>query len=217
MIRFPSLVRGAAVLIACLATHAVAQGSDPLAKLDPTSRFAVEAMIDSARAAGLPWSVLRSRALEGVAKNVDNRRIVSAVRERLAHLRDARAVLGQVGDDELAAAAEVLEGNKVKPEQLLPFRSTQRGRSPLLALTVLGDLVTRGVPRDEALSAITKFWQGGAGDADFMGLFRGVESDILQGLNPGAALQNRIREFPGRAPSNIKPTPPAGEPETPNT
>jgi hypothetical protein len=213
--RFPSLVRSAAVLVVCLATHAAAQGSDPFSKLDPASRFTIEAIIDSARVAGLPAKVLRLRALEGIAKNVDNRKIVAAVRERFAHLKDARAVLGPVDDDELAVAAEVLEA-KVKPEQLLPFRTASRGRSPLLALTVLGDLVTRGVPRDEAMSAITKYWQGGAGDADFMGLFRGVESDILQGLNPGAALQNRVREFPGRAPSSIKPTPPAGEPETPN-
>jgi hypothetical protein len=215
--RFPTLVRGAVALIACLATRASAQVSDPFAKLDPSSRFAVEAMIDSARAAGLPWKVLRSRALEGIQKNADSRKIVAAVRERFIHLRDARAVLGAVDDDERAAAAEVLEGNRVKPEQLVPFRNPPRDRSPLMALTVLGDLVTRGVPRDDALSAITKYWQGGAGDADFMGLFRGVETDILQGLNPGAALQNRIREFPGRAPSSIKPTPPAGEPETPNT
>jgi hypothetical protein len=210
-------MRGAAVLIACLATRAAAQVSDPFVKLDPASRYAVESMIDSARVAGLPWKVLRSRTLEGIQKKVDSRTIANAVRERFIHLRDARAVLGGVDDDELAAAAEVLEGNRVKPEQLVPFRNPPRDRSPLLALTVLGDLVTRGVPREEALSAITKFWQGGAKDDDFMGLFRGVESDILQGLNPGAALQNRIREFPGRAPSGIKPTPPAGEPETPNT
>jgi cytochrome c1 len=215
--RFPSLVRGAALLVGVLATHAAAQASDPLGKLDPTHRFAVESMIDSARAAGLPWKILWSRALEGIAKNVDSRSIVRAVRERFTHLKDASAVLGSVGDDELGAAAELMEGTKIKPEQLLPFRNAIRSRSPLYAFTVLGDLITRGVPRDEALSAIAKYWQGGAGDADFMGLFRGVESDILQGLNPGAALQNRVREFPGRAPSSIKPTPPAGEPETPNS
>jgi hypothetical protein len=205
------------VLIVCSTTHAVAQGSDAFSKLDPNSRFAVESMIDSARVTGLPWQILRGRALEGISKGVDSRKIVSAIRGRLTHLRDARAALGAVGDDELAAAAELLESNKIKPEHLVPFRAGQRGRSPLFALTVLGDFVNRGMPRDEVLSAITRFWQGGASDADFMGLFRGVESDILQGLNPGAALQNRVREFPGRAPTSIKPTPPAGEPETPNT
>jgi len=216
--RYRSLIRGAAGLVACLASQAVAQASDPLSKLDPNSRFAVEAMIDSARVAGLPSRMLWLRAVEGINKGADSRRIVAAVRERFVHLKDARAVLSQATDDELAAAADLLEA-KVKPEALIPFRNPGRGRSPLLALTILGYLVTRGVPRDDALSAISKFWMGGAGDAEFMGLFRGVESDILQGLNPGAALQNRVREFPGRAPSSIKPTttPPAGEPETPNS
>jgi hypothetical protein len=215
--RYPSLIRGAAGLVVFLASQAAAQASDPLSKLDPTSRFAVEAMIDSARVLGLPSKYLWSRAAEGVAKNADSRKIVSAVRERFIHLKDARAVLGQVTDDELTAAADLLEA-KVKPEALIPFRNPSRGRSPLLALTVLGDLVTRGVPREDALSAISRFWMNGAGDAEFMGLFQGVQSDILQGLNPGAALQNRVREFPGRAPANIKPTtPPTGEPETPNS
>ena len=216
MSRFPLVVRSAALFVVCLATHAAAQASDPLGKLDPVNRFTVDAVIDSARAAGLPWAVLRSRALEGLSKGVDNRAVAAAVRRRFTHLKDARAALGQVGDDELAAAAELLEGDKIKPEQLVPFRGAQRSRSPLVAFTVLGDLLTRGVARDEAMSAITRYWQNGAGDADFMGLFRGVESDILQGLNPGAALQNRVREFPGRAPSSIKPTPPTGEQETPN-
>jgi len=215
--RYPSLLRGGAGLIAILASHAAAQATDPLAKLDPTSRFAVESMIDSARVAGLPSKVLWSRAAEGIAKEIDGRQIVKKVRERFTALKDARAVLGHVSDDELDAAAVLLEA-KVKPEALTPFRNSARGRSTLTALTVLGDLVSRGVPRDDALSAISKYWMGGASEADFMGLFRGVESDILQGLNPGAALQNRVREFPGRAPSSIKPTTPlAGEPETPNS
>jgi hypothetical protein len=214
--RYPSLVRSAALLVASLASLAAAQGTDPLARLDANSRFAVEAMIDSARVAGLPSKILWLRAVEGLNKGADSRKVVAAVRERFINLKEARAVLGQSSDDELDAAAVLLEA-KVKPEALVPFRNGARDRSPLAALTVLGDLVSRGVPRDDALSAISRYWLGGARDADFMGLFRGVESDILQGLNPGAALQNRVREFPGRAPQGIKPTPTAGEPETPNS
>jgi hypothetical protein len=100
---------------------------------------------------------------------------------------------------------------KLKPEQLAPFKNPPRGRSLTSAFTVLGDLVTKSIPAEEASSAIFKLWQGGAGDADFMGLFRSVEGDILQGLNPGTALQNRMRETLGS-----KPAPPAGELETPS-
>jgi len=209
--RFSRFLLGGMCGVALCAPGLVAQDPDPFAKLDPNSRFAVEAIIDSAQVAGLPWRNLRSRALEAIAKKVDSRRIVAAVRTRFTTLKEARAALGSVGDGELGAAAAVIEVG-VKPEQLTALRNPPRGRSPLAALTVLGDLITREVPRDEAISAITKLWQEGRTDADFMGLFHGVESDILQGLNPGAALQNRIREFPGRA--GIKPAPPAGEPET---
>ena len=55
--------------------------------------------------------------------------------------------------------------------------------------------------------------QDGAGEAEFTGLFRRVEGDILRGLNPGAALQNWMREYPGRAPPKV--TPP-GSPESPS-
>jgi hypothetical protein len=40
-------------------------------------------------------------------------------------------------------------------------------------------------------------------------LWNAVQTDIIKGLNPGAALQNRIREAPGRPASN-KATPPEG-------
>ena len=201
MTRPASLLRASALALVFGATRAVAQDAvvDPFAKLDPASRYAIELMIDSAKTAGLPDDALRSRALEGIAKKADSKKIVTLVRTRLGHLRDARALLGPVGPDDLKAAAAVLEAG-VKPEQLAPFKNPPPKRSLVAPLTVMGDLVTRGVPKDEASSAIVKLWQGGAEESDFMGLFHGVESDILQGLNPGAALRNRVRDFPGRAP-----------------
>jgi hypothetical protein len=93
-----------------------------------------------------------------------------------------------------------------KPEQLAEFRLRQRGRSDIAALTIWADFIGRGVPRDEAFSAINKLWHDGADDATFNTLFRNVQADILQGLNPGAALQNRIREGPMRGPTGaVKP------------
>jgi hypothetical protein len=208
-------LRYCVVLVGSAAVSLVAQVPDPLFKLDAASRFAVDATVDSAKALGLPWKFLLLRAQEGIAKGVDGRRISTAVKARFASLKDARAVLGNVSDQELNAAAALLEtpGGRVRPEQLAPLKNQPKGRSLVSALTVLGDLVTKGIPGEEASSAIVKLWQGGAGDADFMGLFRNVESDILQGLNPGTALQNRTRESLG--PSGKIP-PSAGEPETPS-
>jgi len=171
---------------------------DPIFKLDPASRNVVDLVMDSAVASGLPARSILSRALEGIAKKVDNRRIVDAVRRRLVSLRAARARLGNVSDDELEAAAAVLEAG-AKPEELDRFRARPQGHTQLEAFTVWADFLTRGVPKDEAFSAINKLWQDGADDATFHSLWNNVQADILQGLSPGTALQNRIRDTPQRA------------------
>jgi len=188
-----------------------AQEPDPLIKLDANSKFAVELILDSAKVEKLPTQPLMSRALEGIAKKADGKKIVDAVRKELGYLRTARSVLGGVPDDELTAAAGVIEVG-AKPAQLAAFRTRHKDRNDLAAFTYWADLITRGVPAEDASSAITKLWQDGADDATFYSLWKSVQSDILQGLNPGAALQNRIRETPGRAPSSK--TPPDGPQES---
>lgn len=190
------LVVGASLLLS--APPAAAQ--DPIFKLDAPSRIVVDLVMDSAMAEHLPNRSILSRALEGIAKKADNRRIVDAVRRRLISLRTARTRLGAVSDDELEAAASVLEAG-AKPEELERFRGRPQGRTELEAFTVWADFLARGVPKDEAFSAINKLWNDGADDATFHSLWNNVQSDILQGLSPGLALQNRIRETPQRAPT----------------
>jgi hypothetical protein len=222
VIRLASIVRSsrhrrlASTLLVGAVTMAAAHTSraqepDPLIKLDPNSKFAVELILDSAKVEKLPTQPLLSRALEGVARKVDGKRIVDAVRKELGYLRTARSVLGGVPDDELTAAAGVVEVG-AKPAQLAVFRTRHKDRNDLAAFTYWADLITRGVPPEDASSAIAKLWQDGADDATFYSLWKSVNSDILQGLNPGAALQNRIRESPGRTPTSK--TPPEGPQET---
>jgi len=191
---------GGASLLLLLLSAPLATAQDPIFKLAPTSRNVVDLVIDSAMAEHLPSRSILSRALEGIAKKADNRRIVDAVRRRLVSLRTARTRLGAVSDDELEAAASVLEAG-AKPEELERFRVRPQGRTELEAFTVWADFLTRGVPKDEAFSAISKLWQDGADDATFHGLWTSVQADILQGLSPGTALQNRIRETPQRSPT----------------
>jgi hypothetical protein len=197
----------AAVALALFsALPAAAQDADPLTKLDPASRYTIETLVDSATTLGLPADYLRSTALQGVALKVDGRRIVDAVRKKFSLLKTAYATLGPVGGEELKAAASVLYAG-AKPAQLIPFKARQKDRNDLDAFVVWADLITRGVPSDEASSAITKLWQDGASDATFNGLWNSVQSDILKGLNPGAALQSRIRETPERS-TGTKVSPP---------
>ena len=222
MIRFAATVRlgrlnflGTSLLVGALIAlcprPGLAQDPDPLLRLDPNSKFAVELLLDSAKAGQLPTHPLLSTALQGINLRIDGKKIVEAVRKELTYLRMARSVLGGVPDDELIAAAAVVQAGG-KPAQLAVFRVRYKGRSDLAAFTYWADLITRGVPSEDASSAITKLWQDGADDATFLSLWKSVQSDILQGLNPGAALQARIREAPGRAPPSK--TPPEGPQET---
>lgn len=211
--KWPFARVGALVLL--VAAPLAAQDPDPLDRLDQTSRFQVESLVDSARTLGVPSKALLSVAYEGISKRADSRRIVRAVREKLDGMLKARNALGpSLSEAEISAAADVLQAG-VPAEQLQRFRSSRPGRPLAYALVVLGDLITRGVPVEEASSTIAQLWQRGAGDADFYGLWRGVEQDILQGQSPGAALQQRAREFPGRAPPGK--LPPNVRPETPSS
>ncbi len=191
-----------------------AQYTDPLqgalAKLDATNRYIVEAIMDSAAAENLPVAPLRSRVLEGVQLKASAGRIVDAVRKKFINLRLARVALGAVSNEELDAGSAVLESGG-KPTQLQSFQKRQKGRDALEAFTVWTDLINRGVPGEEASSAITKLWLDGADDATFRSLWNNVQTDISLGLNPGAALQARIRETPGR--TAPKPQQPEGPQE----
>jgi hypothetical protein len=198
-----------------------AQEPDALSRLDPTSRYAIEVMMDSAGRIGLPPEALLSKTLEGIRKGVPGARVVQVVRRYFGLLRDARTALGPEATlDELTAAAGALLAGVDQPS-LAKLRSTRKNRSILTPLVVLADLVSRGVPSTDASSAILRWLQNGAGDSDFMGLWKGVEQDIISGAPPAAALDRRAREVPGRAPpgGRLPPTAPTPQrsPENPSS
>jgi hypothetical protein len=196
---------------ASLPRAVAAQDSDPLSRLDPTTRFAVEVIIDSARVAGVPTRPLLLKALEGSSKRVDNRRIIAAVRAFFHAELDVRVALGAtLTESEWTAAASALQ-SKVPLEVLAKFRGERANKPLARAMVVLTDLIQRGVPVDEASSAIVQLWQRGAGDGDFHGLWRNVEQDINSGQKPGDALQQRVREVPVRAPPPGSKIPPASQ------
>lgn len=191
---------GAAALCLIGALPAAAQDTDPLAKLDARTRYQVELTIDSAEAIGIPTRPLLLKAMEGIAKHASNGQIASEVKRKFVLLKTARTALGGVDENELDAASAVLDAG-AKPDQLAEFRVRPKGRSDVAAFAVWADFIKRGVPKDEAYSAITKLWHDGADEGTFQSLWKNVQADILQGLNPGTALQNRIREGPTRTPS----------------
>ena len=209
-------------VIACAVTALVAamhplallaQDSDPLSRLDPNTRFTVEVIIDSARVAGVPTRPLLLKALEGSAKHVDSRRIIAAVRLTFHSELDVRVALGSALDEsEWTSAVSALQSG-VPLEALAKFRGDHSGKPLTRALVVMTDLIQRGVPVSEASSAIMQLWQRGAADGDFYGLWKNVEQDILSGQNPGTALQQRVREYPGRLTPGSKLPPASQEPD----
>ena len=209
-------------LIACAATALavamhplalLAQDPDPLSRLDANTRFSVEVIIDSARVAGVPTRPLLLKALEGAAKHAPNGRVIAAVRSVFHAELDVRVALGSALDEsEWTSAVSALQSG-VPLEALAKFRGDHSGKPLTRALVVLTDLIQRGVPVNEASSAIMQLWQRGAGDGDFYGLWKNVEQDILSGQNPGTALQQRVRDYPGRVTPGSKIPPASQEPE----
>ncbi len=190
----------ALVALAAAAPALLAQGSDPLARLDTAGRALVRALVDSARAEGLPTEPVMSKAQEGVAKHAPSEAIARAVRTVFLSLREAHRTLGTgASRDELTAAAAALQAG-IPASALTDLRANAHGKSIMVPLVVLADLVTRGVPRDMASHTILQLWMGGAGDADLLGLPKAVEQDIVSGAAPGDALLNRARTIPIRLP-----------------
>lgn len=208
-----SLVRSAAVTAALFASAVLAgaqevreRDADPLSKLDPQTRYAVEMLLDSARLAGLPYGPLESKALEGISKRASGRDILVAVRKVFRTLREARAALGaNATADEITAGAGALRVGIASAELAHLSASREAKASLTVPLIVLSDLVTRGVPRDTASLTIFQLLQHGAADDDFLGLWRSVERDIVSGTDPGVALLNRARQLPTRGPPSAGP------------
>jgi len=196
-------IAGSAALLMVTLSHAVMaqQDFDPLSRLDQQSRKQIQSLIDSARAADLPWDKIRLKAIQGVnLKSFSSKRVVDVVREYYRTLAQAKAVLGPLATaDEIDTGASVLAA-KITTGDLAQFRITKAGRSPMLALTYLGDLIAmHNVPQEDAVQALAKLWKDGAADADFDALWRGIDHDILSGVNPKTALQNQVRSLPRSA------------------
>jgi hypothetical protein len=159
---------------------------DPrLDRLDSATHAAVVALIDSARAAGLPAEPLVDRALEGATKRAPGELIVAAVRRLARQLGRARQVLGPgASTPELEAGAAALRAGA--DSAVLATLRQSRPRRPLtVPLALLADLVASGVPADTAATAVLAL--AGVEDEDLIQFRRSVEHDIALGVLPGTA------------------------------
>src|SRR4051812_24037366 len=94
------------VALASLVSPASAQDPRTSFKFDAPSKLIINAVLDSAKAQGLPLSMLNDRINEGIAKGVEGPRIAGSVRALYLEMVTVRSVLGAVATtDELKAAA----------------------------------------------------------------------------------------------------------------
>jgi hypothetical protein len=193
---------GSALLLVAALSNVGAQPvaqPDPLFKFDIQTRRQIQTLIDSAKAEKLPWNAIRLKAIEAAVKKVKSKDVVDKLRSFYKELQQSRNALGPIASaDEIEAGASVL-ATGVNSEDLANFRVVSERRSPMRPLTYLADLISQhNVPRNDAIEAFTRLWKDGAADSDFDGLWRLVDQDILGGLNPRSAFQNRVRNMPAR-------------------
>ena len=195
--------RGLVTIALVSAALAQASAQDPriMPRLDAPSRAAITALVDSARAQGLPVEPLMEKVYEGMGKGADGPRIVAAVRSLTLEMASAHRALGTVASaDEIKAAASAMHAGVPAVELGKMKKQSGLRRSLTLPFTVLADLVSRGVPVEAGVNAIKSLVGAGAKDADLNKFQRNVSGDIDQGAPPAAAAETRAKAVPAPKP-----------------
>ena len=185
-----------AVAAPVTASSAQSQPSAPLAAIAADARADLTLLLDSAQREGLPLAPLHSKIAEGVAKGADAHRITIVVGELMRALRTARTAIGPaMPESEWVAAAGALQAG-VTPAHLRQLRTGLPPASSFTsALVVLTDLVRRGVPPTDGVTAIARLAHAGADDATVAQLRSQIVQDMAAGMTPAAAVQHRVTTF----------------------
>ena len=213
-----SLLAAAAMLL--VASTVRAQAADPrLARLDPQTAQAVQAIVDSARTLGVPTEPLVDRALQGARFNAGGSRTLAAVRDRLEALVQARAMLAPATESEIIAGADAIKSG-ASPETLRELRRARPSMELTVPIGVLADLIGRGVARDTAAVLMLQLASMDMADRELTEFRRMVDRDIALGALPTAAAAIRaeaagVRDLSGvaapgnnRPPTSPRPNPP---------
>ena len=201
-------VRTLIALALASAALAPASAQDPRIgmRLDAPTRAAIQVIVDSARAQGIPEAPLLDKVNEGMAKGADGPRIVATVRTLANEMASAHKALGTVAStDEIKAAASAMHAGVPAVELGKMKKQSTLRRSLTLPFTVLADIVSRGVPVETATNAIRSLVGAGAKDADINKFQRDVKVDIDQGAPPAAAAETRAKGPVQAKPETAKP------------
>jgi hypothetical protein len=189
----------------------IAQDAEFESRLDAATLAAVRPILDAAERDSLPRQALQSKVLEGLAKDVAPEQIGRVVSGLALELRSARSGLrGRLPDQPLfdgevvAVATAARHGIGIDVVQS-PWASRTDGASLEVPVTVLGELVRRGVPVDDAANLMTHVVATSVPlpvAAQIPGKFDGA---IGSGASAAAALGRALRALnipspPGRRP-----------------
>ncbi len=209
MIRLSLLVLAGALT----AAPAAAQGRLE-ARLDPQTLASLRPLFDAARRDSIPLSALEDKALEGAAKRVPGERIVAALHRLADELRAARALLrgaaesAPLPDAEIVAAADATRRGVPPGEIAALGRRAPATVGLVVPLTVLGDLVQRGVPADEARRVLEELLDAGVTPEQLAEIPARVDIALRVGAPPLEALRNAL-------PVPVRPGPPGQPPAGP--
>ncbi len=138
--------------------------------LPPDVAAQVLATIADARARSLPAQALEQRALKFAAKGVDPKSIAKSVAQQEERMEKAKDALdnerGRSNDDEVEAGAEALRKGVDGAAVSALAKGAPSGRSLAVPLFVIGSLVDRGLPSDDALARVLERLQARASDAE---------------------------------------------------
>lgn len=188
--------RGFVTLALAAAAFGSVEAQDPRIgnRLDAPTRKALTALVDSAKAQGIPVEPLMEKVFQGLAMGADGPRIVMAVRSLTVEMANAQRELGTVATaDELKAAASAVHAGVPAVELGKMKKQSGLRRSLTLPFTVLADIVSRGVPVQTAVNAIRSLVGAGARDRDISEFQRNVQVDVEKGAPPAAAAETRAK------------------------
>jgi hypothetical protein len=174
-------------------------------RVAPAVATAVSALVDSARALGLPGEPLVDKALEGAVKGVAADRILTAVQTVLEQLDAAATVLREAGsappgDDAIEAGAFALAAGLTPADVSAIARSADATHPTAVALQVAGALAALGVPRAETVGLVQASIRSGRPVADLVSLPGQVQAAMARGALPAAAAAGLERAAPHQPP-----------------
>jgi hypothetical protein len=188
--------RAAAVTALVLFFGSAVSAQDASARLagrvPPGVALVVSALVDSARALGLPGGPLVDKALEGGVKGVPADRILGAVHVVLDQLGASATALRDAGglppgDDAVEAGAFALAAGLTPADVSAIARSADTSHPTAVALQVAGALAALGVPRAQTVGLVQSSIRSDRSVADLVSLPGQVQAAMARGAVPAAA------------------------------